>query len=73
MKDLIEGILFRLWQHGGLAGLEPEEAYEVHVGVNDTMTPEDIQAGIIRISVQVAISRPADFFEISFPLQMQKR
>lgn len=73
MKDLIEGILFRLWQHGGLAGFEPEEAYEVHVGVNDTMTPEDIQAGIIRISVQVAISRPADFFEISFPLQMQKR
>lgn len=72
MKELIEGILFRVWQHGGLAGFEPEDAYEVHVGVNDTMTPEDIQAGIIRISVQVAISRPAEFIEITFQQQMQK-
>jgi phage tail sheath protein FI len=36
------------------------------------MTPNDILDGIMRISVKVAITRPAEFIVISFEQQMQQ-
>ncbi len=42
------------------------------VGLGSTMTGDDILNGIMRITVLVAISRPAEFIEITFQQQMQK-
>ncbi|WP_195669985.1 phage tail sheath family protein [Bacteroides intestinalis] len=72
MKCMVENFLRSVWKRGGLAGATPEDAYEVHVGLGDTMTAEDILEGTMRISVLVAISRPAEFIEITFQQQMQK-
>ncbi|MEG1748354.1 MAG: phage tail sheath C-terminal domain-containing protein [Tannerellaceae bacterium] len=72
MKCMIENFLRGVWKRGGLAGSSPEDAYEVHIGLGDTMTAEDILEGIMRITVLVAISRPAEFIEITFQQQMQK-
>ena len=72
MKCMIENFLRSVWKRGGLAGATPEDAYEVHVGLGDTMTGDDILEGILRITVLVAISRPAEFIEITFQQQMQK-
>ena len=72
MKCMIENFLRSVWKRGGLAGATPEEAFEVHVGLGDTMTGNDILEGILRITVLVAISRPAEFIEITFQQQMQK-
>lgn len=72
MKCMIENFLRSVWKCGGLAGATPEDAFEVHVGLGDTMTGEDILEGILRITVLVAISRPAEFIEITFQQQMQK-
>lgn len=72
MKCMIENFLRSVWKRGGLAGATPEDAFEVHVGLGDTMTGEDILEGILRITVLVAISRPAEFIEITFQQQMQK-
>ena len=72
MRCMIENFLRSVWKRGGLAGSSPEDAYEVHIGLGDTMTPEDILEGIMRITVLVAISRPAEFIEITFQQQMQK-
>lgn len=72
MKCMIESFLRSVWKRGGLAGATPDDAYEVHVGLGDTMTPEDILEGIMRITVLVAISHPAEFIEITFQQQMQK-
>ena len=72
MKSMIENFLMGVWKQGGLAGASPEDAYSVHVGLGDTMTPEDILEGILRITILVAISRPAEFIEITFQQQMQK-
>lgn len=72
MKCMIENFLRSVWKRGGLAGATPEEAFEVHVGLGDTMTGDDILEGILRITVLVAISRPAEFIEITFQQQMQK-
>lgn len=72
MKCMIENFLRSVWKRGGLAGATSEDAFEVHVGLGDTMTGEDILEGILRITVLVAISRPAEFIEITFQQQMQK-
>lgn len=72
MKCMIENFLRSVWKRGGLAGATPEDAFEVHVGLGDTITGDDILEGILRITVLVAISRPAEFIEITFQQQMQK-
>lgn len=72
MRCMIENFLRSVWKRGGLAGATPEDAYSVHVGLGDTMTAEDILEGIMRITVLVAISHPAEFIEITFQQQMQK-
>lgn len=72
MKSMIDNFLRSVWKRGGLAGATPEDAYSVHVGLGQTMTSVDILEGIMRITVLVAISRPAEFIEITFQQQMQK-
>lgn len=72
IRSTISNFLNGIWKRGGLAGSKPEDAFSVHVGLGDTMTPEDILEGIIRITVLVSVSRPAEFIEITFQQQMQK-
>ncbi|WP_455591838.1 phage tail sheath family protein [Bacteroides sp.] len=72
LKSMIQNFLNGIWKRGGLAGASPEDAFSVHVGLGDTMTPEDILEGILRVTVLVAIVRPAEFIEITFQQQMQK-
>lgn len=72
IRSMIDNFLRSVWKRGGLAGATPEDAYEIHVGLGDTMTTNDILDGIMRITVLVAISRPAEFIEITFQQQMQK-
>lgn len=72
VRSMIDNFLRSVWKRGGLAGATAEDAYEIHVGLGDTMTAEDILDGIMRVSVLVAITRPAEFIEITFQQQMQK-
>ena len=72
IKSMIENFLRSVWKRGGLAGATPEDAYEVHIGLGDTMTAEDILEGIMRITVLVAVTHPAEFIEITFQQQIQK-
>jgi phage tail sheath protein FI len=72
VKSMIGNFLNGIWKRGGLAGAIPDDAYSVHVGLGETMTPEDILEGIMRITVLVAIVHPTEFIEITFQQQMQK-
>ncbi|MGV8137135.1 MAG: phage tail sheath family protein [Mangrovibacterium sp.] len=72
LKSMISSFLTGIWKRGGLAGAAPDEAFTVHVGLGETMTPQDIFQGIMRITVMVAVTRPAEFIEITFQQQMQK-
>ncbi|PTW52183.1 cadherin-like domain-containing protein [Rhodovulum kholense] len=72
MRSMIENFLTSVWKAGGLAGAVPTDAFSVFVGLGETMTPEDILEGILRITVLVAVTRPAEFIEITFQQQMQK-
>lgn len=72
IKCMISNFLNGIWKRGGLAGASPDDAYDVRVGLGETMTPEDVLEGILRVTVLVAITRPAEFIEITFQQQMQK-
>jgi phage tail sheath protein FI len=72
IKSMIRNFLTGIWKRGGLVGAVPDDAFSVHVGLGETMTAEDILEGILRVTVLVAVSRPAEFIEITFQQQMQK-
>ena len=72
VRAMISNFLNTIWRQGGLAGAAPEDAYSVHCGLGATMTPNDILEGYLRVTVLVAITRPAEFIEITFQQQMQK-
>ncbi|MCK9182472.1 MAG: phage tail sheath subtilisin-like domain-containing protein [Fibrobacteraceae bacterium] len=72
MKSMFRSFLTNIWKRGGLAGSTPEDAFEVYVGLGETMTADDILEGIMRITVKVALVRPAEFIEITFQQQQQK-
>lgn len=72
IKSMVRNFLTGIWKRGGLAGASPDDAFSVFVGLGETMTPEDILEGILRVTVLVALTRPAEFIEITFQQQMQK-
>ena len=72
IKSMISNYLTSVWKRGALAGSIPDDAFSVYVGLGETMTPEDILDGRLRVTVMVALSRPAEFLEITFQQQMQQ-
>ncbi len=72
VKGIISNFLTGIWQQGGLMGSKAEEAFAVYVGLGETMTADDILEGFLRVTVLVALTRPAEFIEITFQQQMQK-
>lgn len=71
VKSMIENFLNNQWKTGALAGGRPEDAYDVSVGLGSTMTGNDILDGYMRVTVRVAIVRPAEFIVITFQQKMQ--
>lgn len=72
MKALLVNFLTNVWQSGALAGATAEDAFSVDVGLGSTMTPVDILDGYMRISVKIAVTRPAEFIVLTFEQQMQQ-
>lgn len=72
IKASITNFLSGMWQAGGLAGGNTSEAFEVLVGLGSTMTPEDILEGMLKVTVKVALLRPAEFIVITFQQKMQE-
>ena len=66
LKGLIESYLMDLWQRGGLMGSSAEEAYFIGLGAGETMTEVDVANGILKITLGVAATRPAEFVIITF-------
>ena len=70
VKSMIASFLRGQWQAGALVGASEAEAFQVEVGLGSTMTPQDILDGYMRVTVRVAISRPAEFIVITFQQKM---
>ena len=72
VQSMINNFLNALWKQGALAGAKPEQAYSVEIGLGATMTPENILDGVLRVTIKLAIVRPAEFIVITFQQQQQK-
>ncbi len=72
VKSMIVNFLTEKWKQGALAGSSPDDAFDVQVGLGTTMTGLDILEGKMKISVKLAIVRPAEFIVVTFEQQMQK-
>ncbi|WP_339325335.1 hypothetical protein [Xenorhabdus bovienii] len=52
-------------------GSREDEAFTVQLGVNETMTEEDVRAGKMIMKVSLAVLYPAEFIEISLVFDTQ--
>lgn len=72
VRAMIENFLTLQWRAGALAGATPEEAFYVKVGLNQTMTAQDILNGIMIVEIGMAVVRPAEFIILRFSHKMQE-
>ena len=72
VRAMIENYLTVLWRQGALAGAKPEHAFYVKVGLNITMTAQDILEGYMHIEIGMAAVRPAEFIVLKFSHKMQE-
>lgn len=64
-KGLAHIWLRQLWLVGGLYGAEESEAFYVQIGLNETMTDDDINQGKMIMNVGLAVTYPAEFIAVS--------
>jgi len=72
MNSVVEDYLNDLWRSGALQGATPDQAFSVRVGLGETMSSVDILEGLVKMVVNVALTQPAEFINISLTQQMQK-
>ncbi|MEZ4702530.1 MAG: phage tail sheath C-terminal domain-containing protein [Rhodothermales bacterium] len=70
VRSMISNFLTGIWKAGGLAGATPNDAFGVRVGLGETMTAQDILDGLLRVTVFVAITRPAEFIVLNLELKL---
>lgn len=70
VKSMIENFLTTLWKEGALQGASAADAFSVACGLGSTMTSDDILNGLMNVSIQVAVQKPAEFIVINIQQQM---
>nr|WP_136251113.1 phage tail sheath C-terminal domain-containing protein [Ningiella ruwaisensis] len=71
-KSMVANFLTLQWRAGALAGAKPEDAFFVRVGLNQTMSADDILNGYMIIEIGMAVVRPAEFIVLKFSHKMQE-
>jgi len=66
VKAMLENYLIEKWRDGALQGAKPEHAFYVNVGLNKTMTAQDILEGRLIVEIGMAVVRPAEFIILKF-------
>jgi uncharacterized protein len=72
VSTMIENFLTNLWRQGALAGATPQDAFFVKVGLDVTITREDLLNGIMNVEIGLAVTRPAEFIILRFSQKMQE-
>jgi len=66
IRAALSRFLKQMMGRGILYGTSPQDAYDFSIGFGETMDEADINEGIIRVEVKVALIKPAEFIEITF-------
>lgn len=65
LRGMVHLKLRQIWQNGGLRGDAEQDAFEIRIGLNETMSEDDIRNGKMILAVGLALARPAEFISIS--------
>ncbi|KAA1185429.1 phage tail sheath family protein [Photorhabdus heterorhabditis] len=57
--------LHQLWLKGGLRGTEEERAFDILLGVDESMSEADMRAGKMIMKIRLALLIPSEFIELS--------
>lgn len=71
VQSMIENFLINMWREGALAGKKPEAAFFVRIGLNQTMSAQDILEGRMIAEIGLALVRPGEFIIIRLIQKMQ--
>lgn len=72
VRTMIENFLTNQWRAGALTGATTDQAYYVRVGLNETMSAEEILEGYMIVEIGMAVVRPAEFIILRFSHKMQE-
>lgn len=72
VSTMIENFLSNLWRQGALAGATTQEAFFVKIGLDITITRDDLLNGIMNVEIGLAVVRPAEFIVLRFSQKMQE-
>ena len=70
VRSMIANYLTQQWKAGALQGASTKEAFFVHVGLDQTMTYQDILEGRMIVEIGLAVVRPAEFIILRFMHKM---
>ena len=68
LKGQIWSWLRQQWLAGAFYGTEEEDAFNVAVGLDETMTDADLSAGLMIVNIQLALLAPAEFIDLTITL-----
>ena len=69
VKSMLDNFLTGLWQAGALQGAKSSDAFAVQVGLGSTMTALDVQNGLMRVNLMLAVVHPAEFIVLTLEQQ----
>jgi len=70
MKRGLRSFLTDLWKAGALQGRQESAAFNVRVGLGETMSEADIEAGLLILEIDAALLRPTEFITLHFTRKM---
>ena len=65
LRGLAVTRLRALWMKGALAGVNEQDAFRVRIGLDESMTAEDVATGKLIMTIDVATLVPAEFIQIT--------
>lgn len=71
VKTMISAFLTTIWKAGGLSGERAEDAFEVNIGINMTMTPIEVAEGKMIVEVKLVPPRPAEIIILRVAQKLQ--
>jgi phage tail sheath protein FI len=72
VKDSITIFLNCIWEEGGLEGASAADSFKVQCELGSTVILEDLVEWYMKVTVQVAVVRPAEFIGFTFEQQISK-
>lgn len=70
VKRILKRFLKKIWRSRGLQGDSKEEAYKIEVGLDETMTQQEVDSGLLKVRISVAPAVPMEFIVLEFQQQL---